>query len=203
MRTDLPRIDNQQIFYGGPYLMRRLILLAPLMSAITVVLGLLPPIPMPFGVPITVQTLGVMLSGLLLGAVGGSLSQVLILLLVAVGAPILSGGRGGLAVFAGPTAGYLVGWVPGALVAGLIAGRGALSLPRALLASLLGGVLIIYLFGIPWTAFVAQIPLMVAAKGALAFIPLDLVKAAAAAVIALPIRRALMAAGLLQGSRAA
>lgn len=179
--------------------MRRysLLVLAPLMTAITVVLGMMPPIPMPFGVPITLQTLGVMLAGLVLGAAGGGLSQVLIILLVAVGAPVLSGGRGGLAVFAGPTAGYLIGWAPAALVTGLIAGWGRLGLPRAVIAAVVGGVGVVYLFGIPWTAFSVDIPLLVAAKGALAFIPLDLVKAVAAALIALPIRRAVAAAGLL------
>lgn len=179
--------------------MRRysLLVLAPLMTAITVVLGMMPPIPMPFGVPITLQTLGVMLSGLVLGAAGGGLSQVLIVLLVAVGAPILSGGRGGLAVFAGPTAGYLIGWVPAALVTGLIAGRRSLGLPRALLAAVIGGVGVVYLFGIPWTAWIAQVPLWAAAKGALVFVPLDLIKAVGAALLALPIRRAVAAAGLL------
>ncbi|HLO03140.1 MAG TPA: biotin transporter BioY [Symbiobacteriaceae bacterium] len=182
--------------------MRRysLLVLAPLMTAITVVLGLMPPIPMPFGVPITLQTLGVMLAGLVLGAAGGGLSQVLLLLLVAVGAPVLAGGKGGLAVFAGPTAGYLIGWAPAALVTGLIAGKGALTLPRALIAAVIGGVGVVYLFGIPWTAWNVQIPLWVAAKGALVFVPLDLVKAVAAAAIALPVRRAVAAAGLLPSS---
>lgn len=179
--------------------MRRysMLVLAPLMTAITVVLGLMPPIPTPFGVPITLQTLGLMLAGLILGAAGGGLSQVLIVLLVAVGAPVLSGGRGGLAVFAGPTAGYLIGWAPAALVTGLIAGRGGLSLPRALIAAVIGGVGVVYLFGIPWTAWNVQIPLLAAADGALIFLPLDLVKAVAAALLALPIRRAVASAGLL------
>lgn len=182
--------------------MRRysLLVLAPLMTAITVVLGLMPPIPMPFGVPITLQTLGVMLAGLILGAAGGGLSQALLILLVAVGAPVLAGGRGGLAVFAGPTAGYLIGWAPAALVTGLIAGREGLSLPRALIAAVVGGVGVVYLFGIPWTAWNVHIPLLVAAKGALLFVPLDLIKAVAAAVIALPVRRAVAAAGLTSTS---
>jgi biotin transport system substrate-specific component len=195
METTIPTEEADPVMRRHTFLV-----LAPLMTAITVVLGLMPPIPMPFGVPITLQTLGVMLAGLVLGAAGGSLSQVILLLLVAVGAPVLAGGRGGLAVFAGPTAGYLIGWVPGALVAGLIAGKGALTLPRALVAALVGGVGVVYLFGVPWTAFNVQIPLGVAAKGALVYIPLDLIKAVAAAAIALPVRRAVLNAGLLPQS---
>src|SRR5450631_4516559 len=65
-------------------------------------------------VPITLQTLGVMLAGSILGWKRGSLSVIVLLVLVGAGLPLLSGGRGGLAVFFGPSAGYLFGWVFGA-----------------------------------------------------------------------------------------
>ena len=72
-----------------------------LFAAITAVLGLLPAIPVPaVPVPITAQTLGVMLAGAVLGARRGFLALLLFLVLVAVGLPVLAGGRGGLAVFA-------------------------------------------------------------------------------------------------------
>lgn len=48
-----------------------------------------------------------MLAGVILGAKRGALAAVLVILLVAIGLPVLSGGRGGLAVFAGPTVGFL------------------------------------------------------------------------------------------------
>ena len=67
-------------------------------------------------VPVTLQTMGVMLAGSILGWKRGALSVLVLLLLVAAGLPFLSGGRGGLAVFAGPSAGYLAGWVLGAAV---------------------------------------------------------------------------------------
>jgi biotin transport system substrate-specific component len=77
-------------------------------TAVMCVLGFLPPIPLPFSpVPITAQTLGVMLAGSILGARLGGLSLVVFLLVVAVGAPVLSGGRGGFSVLLGPSAGYL------------------------------------------------------------------------------------------------
>ncbi|MGQ3294339.1 MAG: biotin transporter BioY, partial [Shinella sp.] len=100
------------------------IVLVALFAAIIVVLGLLPPITLGFiPVPITAQSLGVMLAGCILGAKRGAGAVLLVLLLVAIGLPVLSGGRGGLAIFASPTGGYLVGWVFGALVCGLIAER--------------------------------------------------------------------------------
>ena len=78
------------------------IVLIALFAAIIVVLGLLPPIMLGFiPVPITAQSLGVMLAGCILGAKRGATAVLLVLLLVAIGLPVLSGGRGGLAVFAG------------------------------------------------------------------------------------------------------
>ena len=64
-------------------------------------LGLIPKFDLPFtaGVPITAQTLGVMLAGLVLGGRKGALAVLLFLFVVALGAPVLSGGRGGLGVF--------------------------------------------------------------------------------------------------------
>ena len=69
-------------------------------------------------VPITFQTLGVMLAGAILGARKGFLSVLLFLVLVAAGLPLLSGGRGGLGVFVGPSVGYLAGWLLGVVVIG-------------------------------------------------------------------------------------
>ena len=88
-------------------------------AAIMGVLGLLPPIMLAFTpVPITLQSLGVMLSGSVLGARLGpkyaALSQLVFMLLVAIGLPLLSGGRGGIGVFFGPSGGYLLGYVAGA-----------------------------------------------------------------------------------------
>ncbi len=71
-------------------------------------------------VPITPQTLGVMLAGAILGPWLGALSVTVLLALVAVGLPLLAGGRGGFAVFVGPTVGYMLGWILGAIVIGLV-----------------------------------------------------------------------------------
>src|SRR5574344_3076973 len=80
-----------------------------LCAALMAVLGLIPKIDLPFGVPITLQSLGGMLAGCLLGGKRGFQSLALFLLAVAVGLPLLSGGRGGIGVFMLPSAGYLIG----------------------------------------------------------------------------------------------
>jgi biotin transport system substrate-specific component len=88
-----------------------------LFAALTAALAVFPPITIPgINVPITAQTLGVMLAGSILGARRGGLSLLLFLGLVAAGLPVLAGGRGGLSVFAGPTAGFLGAWPPAAFV---------------------------------------------------------------------------------------
>ncbi|MEN5161841.1 biotin transporter BioY [Achromobacter spanius] len=98
--------------------------LVALFAALIVVLSLMPPIPMPgIPVPITLQTLGAMLAGAMLGPVRGALACLLYLALAAVGLPVLPGGRGGLGAFFGPTGGFLVGMVAGAFVTGWLARR--------------------------------------------------------------------------------
>lgn len=161
-----------------------------LFAAITAVLGVVPAIAVG-PVPITAQTLGVMLAGSVLGARRGFLSQLLFLVLVAVGLPLLPGGRGGLAVFAGPTAGYLLSWPIAALVIGLLTERlwRRYNVGWGVLANVVGGMVLIYAIGIPVLAAVTDVPLAAAAAGSLIFLPGDLVKAVIAAVIADQVRR--------------
>lgn len=92
-------------------------------TALTVVLGFVS-IPIgTVGVPIVLQNAVLILSGLVLGARRGLYVALLFLLLGLVGLPVLAGGRSALVAFAGPTAGYLIGYVVSAWVAGLIAFR--------------------------------------------------------------------------------
>ncbi|MEV0143420.1 MULTISPECIES: biotin transporter BioY [unclassified Nonomuraea] len=148
-------------------------------------------------VPITLQTFGVMLAGAVLGARRGALAVAVFLVLVAAGLPLLAGGRGGLGVFAGPSAGFLLGWLPGAALTGWIA-AGADRTPgivRLLPACLAGGVGMIYLVGIPVQAAVTGLPLGRAALLSSVFLPGDLVKAVLAAVVARGVYRAYLATG--------
>lgn len=158
-------------------------------AALIVVLGTVT-VPLPGGVPLTAQTLGVMLAGAVLGPRRAPLAVLLVLALAAVGLPVLAGGRGGLGVFAGPTAGYLVGWVAGAAVVGLIVHAARITWWRTALGAVVGGILVVYAFGIPVQAFVLGVDLAPTALSSLVFLPGDLVKAAAATVLTLALRRA-------------
>jgi biotin transport system substrate-specific component len=164
-----------------------------LFAAIMAALGLLPPLALPFiPVPITAQTLGVMLAGSTLGARKAGLSLLLFHLLVAAGLPLLAGGNGGLSVYVGPTGGFFVGFLPGAFVIGWLTERAwsRLSVPLAFVINVLGGIGVLYAVGIPWLAVAAQLPLAKAALGSLAFVPGDCVKAAVAASVAVTLKRA-------------
>ncbi|OUM99288.1 MAG: hypothetical protein BAA02_09170 [Paenibacillaceae bacterium ZCTH02-B3] len=165
-------------------------LFAAMMAAITAVMGLFPGIPLPGGVPIVLQNMGIMLAGSLLGKRGGGLSILLFVLLVAAGLPLLSGGRGGLGVLAGPSGGYILSWPLMAFLIGWLAERGTLSFRRLFLANLAGG-LFNYVCGTAWLAVVANLTFTKALMaGVLPFIPGDLIKMAIAAFLALGIHRA-------------
>ena len=179
-------------------------------SALIVVLGLIPPIPMPFvPVPLTLQTFGVMLAGLILGPKRAGLVLLLYVVIAILGLPVLPGGRAGLAVLAGPTAGFLLGMIPGAMVTGWFAllfckydastvasnsyeapmPKRRWQIAQYALAALIGGIACVYALGIPWLAFVTKMSLTKACLAVVVFLPGDLLKALAAAVVAQRIRR--------------
>ncbi|MBW3098254.1 biotin transporter BioY [Pseudohoeflea coraliihabitans] len=163
-----------------------------LFAAIIAALALFPPIIIPLiNVPITAQSLGIMLAGGVLGATRGGLSVILFLVLVAIGLPLLSGGRGGFAVFFGPTGGYLIGWIVAAVVIGFLTERfwHRLNYVSSFLICVFGGIVVLYAIGIPWSAAVADIPVATAAAGSAPFIPGDIVKALIAAVVIVTVKR--------------
>ena len=162
-----------------------------LFAAIIAVLGTLPAIAVG-PVPITAQTLGVMLAGSVLGARRGFLAALLFLVLVAVGLPLLSGGRGGLAPFAGASAGYLFSWPVAAFAIGWLTERSwhRYTVLRGTLINVVGGIVVIYAVGVPVLKAVAGLAWDDALwTGAAVFIPGDLVKAFVAAAIADVVRR--------------
>lgn len=161
-----------------------------LFAALIAVLGFVPQIMLPFGVPITAQSLGIMLCGTVLGAKRGALAVLLFLALVALGLPLLSGGRGGLGVFASPTVGFLVGFPIAAFVAGLVTEKLRLAiLPAAAIGAFLGGVIALYAFGISGLALMLDKTLAEATLMVAAFLPGDLIKVALAALITQGIAR--------------
>lgn len=163
-----------------------------LFAAIVGALGMFPPITLPLiGVPITAQSLGVMLAGSVLGARRGGLAIVLFLVLVAIGVPLLAGGRGGLGVFFGPSGGFLFGWPIAAFAIGWMIERSwsRLDVWRGFVINALGGIVVMYACGIPWIAVVSEISFWQAFIAVMGFVPGDVIKAAVAAFVAVTVKR--------------
>jgi biotin transport system substrate-specific component len=161
-------------------------------AAIIAVLGIPGAIPVFGGVPVTAQTLGVMLAGAILGAWRGAAAVLVFEALVAIGLPLLSGGNGGIAVFFGPSAGYLIGWIFGAFVIGAMvhAARRKPSWWRTAIGCLVGGIGVVYAFGIPVQALVTRVPIGATALSSVVFLPGDLLKVIITTAITLALWRA-------------
>ena len=143
------------------------------------------------GVPITLQTLGVMLAGALLGWRKGVFS-VLAVMVIGLALPVLAGGRTTLTSLSGPTAGFLVGWIPAVIVIGLLT---AWMMPRyrlvwGLAINILGGIVVIYAFGVGGMLLRTDLTLGAAIAANGAFLPGDLIKAVVTAVVAQQVHKA-------------
>lgn len=166
-------------------------------AAMIAAMGLIPPITLGvIPVPITLQTLGVMLAGALLGPWRGAMSSLVVVVLALAGLPLLAGGRGGLGVLLGPTGGYLLGWILGSLIIGALFKYWVLRITgqtarffAGLLSVIAGGIGGIYLCGIPWTAAVTGLDLGTSLLGSAAFLPGDLCKAVVTTLVALTVHR--------------
>lgn len=166
---------------------RRDIPLIAIFAGVVAALGLFPAISA-FGgaVPITAQSLGVMLAGAILGPRRGTMALVVFLALVAIGLPLLAGGRGGLGVFAGPSVGYLIGFPVAAFAVGALtyAFGAPYRLVWGVVASAVGGVVVLNVLGIIGFVLRADLSVGDAIAAALVFVPGDVVKAVVCAVVA-------------------
>jgi len=146
-------------------------------------------ISVPIGpVPIVLQNMFVFLAGLLLGSRWGLASLAVYLLAGACGLPVFAGGTGGIARLAGPTGGFLLGYLPVVFLIGWIAERR----PGRVLwdvAAMICGTALLYACGVPWLKMVTGMPLSKAlAVGMLPFLVGDAIKIGAAALIAKSVR---------------
>lgn len=163
------------------------------MTAVTCVLA---PMSIPIGpVPFSLTNFVIYISLYVLGWKWGTVSYAAYLLLGMVGMPVFSGFSGGLGRLVGPTGGYLVGFIPMAIIAGLVISR-TQKLPLHYLAMAVGTA-VCYAFGTAWYCFQANS----AVGPALAlcvwpFIPVDLIKMAVATLLGPVLRSRLEAAGL-------
>ncbi len=132
-------------------------------------------------VPLTLQTLAVLLTGAVLGSRRGALALLLYLGQGAAGLPVFAGGAGGIAHLVGPTAGYLIAFPLAAGLVGLLAERGwDRHILWTVLAMILGN-LVIYLLGVSWLAIYLGSLRSAIANGMLPFLLGDLIKIAIAA----------------------
>ena len=174
-------VDNQKI--------KQMVLIA-LMTAVTCVLGPLS-IPLPFSpVPISLTNFAIFLAIFVLGMKNGTISFIIYLLLGAVGVPVFSSFRGGLQVLAGPTGGYLIGFIFLALIMGFALDH----FDRKLVPTIIGmiiGMAICYIFGTAWLAgqlgmsFVAALSI-----GVIPYLPGDTAKIIIAIIAGPQIRKA-------------
>ena len=142
-------------------------------------------------VPISLATFAIYLAGAMLGWKRGAAAVALYLLIGAAGVPVFAGFTGGAGLLAGVTGGYLVGYVPCALITGLGVSQTAQRPAWLLPLCMMGGTLVLYAVGTAWFMVQTGNPLA-ASLGicVLPFLPGDAAKIAAAACIAPPVRRA-------------
>lgn len=165
--------------------MERNLAYVALFAALIAVLGFLPGIDLVAGVPISFQSLGVMLAGAVLGARKGALAVLVFIALIALGLPLLSGGKNLWAVLYTPRIGYVFGFSAAAFATGWLTEKlTMLSLSLAAgLAAFLGGMVVLYAIGIPIAAYMNDLTLGETATGALVFVPGDLVKVAVTGIV--------------------
>lgn len=158
----------------------RMTVYASLFTALIIIGGYIS-IPIPLSpVPIVLSDFFVMLTGLFLGARWGITSVGLYIFLGALGLPVFSGGKTGLAHLFGPTGGYLFGFLIAVYVIGYISHKGKASVYKDL-AALLAGNLIIYAIGVPWLKEALNLTWDKAfAFGLIPFIPGTIIKIVAA-----------------------
>ncbi len=177
----------------GRSAVRRIVLVGLFLALFFLAGNVLPPIPLVPGVPLTLQVLVVILAGALLGVPWGLAFLGTLFAMTAVGLPMMSGLKGGLAFFAGPTAGFAWGWVPLVAAAGLWKAlrirRGAAS-AAAFLGLAAAGVLADYACGAGWLAAVGGKPFVPVLLGLWVFLAFDLGKAVLAFAVARLVKKA-------------
>lgn len=168
-------------------------LLIGLSAQIAILLGFSP-------VPITGQTFAVLIIGALFGARRGCITVLVYLIEGATGLPVFALGASGFSVLLGPRGGYLVGFIFGAYIVGLLAEKGWDRRFGTTILAMVFGNLVIYAFGLSWLCCWIGINKIVLVAGLYPFIIGDLLKIALAAIL-LPSGWKLLGYGGLAGDR--
>ncbi len=150
-------------------------------------------LPTPSAVPLTLASLAVYLTGALLGKGRGTAAVCIYVLLGLVGLPVFGGFMGGLAVIAGPTGGYILGYIPCVFLTGLLTERFSGRL-HGMAAGMVSGTIMLYALGTAWFMLLTGSGITAALMGCvLPFLPWDAVKIAAACALSVPLRSRLSA----------
>lgn len=176
-------------------------MLTALFAALTAI-GAFLKIPLPFGLmPFTLQFFFTALSGLLLGARYGALSQAVYVLLGLLGVPVFMMG-GGIGYVVQPSFGFLLGLIPGAWVIGTLGAKAAR--PWTMALAILAGFAAIYAVGLPYMGLICKVYRkeglslrQIVLGGCLIYLPGDLVKAALAGALCTAVRRRMKGRGML------
>ena len=151
-------------------------------------------VPLPIGVPFTLQVLMVILIALILRPLYALIAQSLYTLLGIIGLPVFSGGKSGVGTILSPTGGFIIGFILAAFLVSLLkgSGEGKFGLVRYILAAVLVGIPAIYLPGIALFMVYTQADLWKAIVTLTSvFILIDLAKCVIAALAAVPLNKAL------------
>ena len=166
-------------------------------AVITAVICILAPISIPVGpVPISLGLLAIFLGVYILGAKKGTIAVAIYILIGMVGLPVFTGFSGGFGKVLGPTGGYIIAYIPLAIIAGIFIDR---FYDRIWLqvAGMLIGLAVLYAVGTIWLAFQAGLDVRAALMaGVIPFIPFDLAKIAISIVLGRAVRKALRRAGI-------
>lgn len=171
------------------------------MTAVTCILA---PFSIPIGpIPISLTNIVIYFSLYILGTKDGTISYLVYLLIGMIGLPVFSGFTGGPEKLIGPTGGYLIGFIPMAVIAGVFIKR-SISMNNLWIGRILGifgmilGTIIAYIFGTAWLAYQADMDFQAALwAGVIPFIPGDLIKMVLAVLAGPQIRKQLMRARLI------
>ena len=153
-------------------------------------------IPMPLGVPMTMQTFAITLAAIILGAKLSTISSLIYILLGAIGLPVLAGFSGGISKFVGPTGGFLISFPIMAFIIGYAVDHRS-AFKGAFVVGLIAGTVVNYIVGIAMFCILTQSSVAVGFTACvLPFIPTAIIKAILAALIGFPIRKRLKVMGL-------
>lgn len=191
---------QQKNLSGSGFSVRQLAIIG-VMTAVTCILA---PFSVPIGpVPISLTNLAIYFSLYILGTKNGTISYLVYLLIGIIGLPVFSGFTSGPEKLIGPTGGYLIGFIPMAIIAGIFIKK-SISMDNLWIGRILGmfgmilGTVIAYIFGTAWLAYQADMDFQAALwVGVIPFIPGDLVKMVLAVLAGPQIWKQLVRAGLV------